>query len=119
MTRPSPLALEYDWIATGDPRPEATASELLDLLETPGWWPRALCREAPFDWFSTSPEQQASCRAICRACPVRKPCREGAIARAEPYGIWGGLSPRTIRRIRKRRGMAPMRRPRTRGVRNI
>lgn len=31
-------------------------------------------------------------KAICAACPVLESCRKHALAVAEPYGVWGGLS---------------------------
>lgn len=31
-------------------------------------------------------------KAICAECPVMKLCRDHALAVAEPYGIWGGMS---------------------------
>lgn len=31
-------------------------------------------------------------KQICNICPVLKQCRDDAISRAEPYGVWGGMS---------------------------
>lgn len=31
-------------------------------------------------------------KAICAECPVMELCRDHALAVAEPYGIWGGMS---------------------------
>nr|WP_269965331.1 WhiB family transcriptional regulator [Corynebacterium meitnerae] len=31
-------------------------------------------------------------KAICFSCPVLEQCRAHALAVAEPYGIWGGMS---------------------------
>jgi len=28
---------------------------------------------------------------VCAGCPVRIQCLDGAVRRAEPYGIWGGV----------------------------
>jgi hypothetical protein len=36
--------------------------------------------------------------AMCGDCPVRRPCGEGAVAREERYGIWGGMSESEVRR---------------------
>lgn len=33
-------------------------------------------------------------REICAGCPVRIECREHADSAPEPYGIWGGATPR-------------------------
>lgn len=36
----------------------------------------------------------------CKKCPVQRECAEYAIASNEPYGLWGGLSPRERQQIR-------------------
>jgi WhiB family redox-sensing transcriptional regulator len=35
-------------------------------------------------------EQKA--KAICSRCPVMQNCLRDALARNEPYGVWGGMS---------------------------
>lgn len=37
-------------------------------------------------------DREAAAKAICRTCPVRRPCLDYAIAIREPHGIWGGLN---------------------------
>ena len=32
----------------------------------------------------------ARAKAICSMCAVRRPCLDRALARQEPYGVWGG-----------------------------
>ncbi len=41
-------------------------------------------------FFSEQLDDIARAKAICGGCPVREPCFEGALARHEPYGVWGG-----------------------------
>lgn len=41
-------------------------------------------------FFSADPAQLEAAKALCRACPLRSPCLEGALHRAEPWGVWGG-----------------------------
>jgi WhiB family redox-sensing transcriptional regulator len=36
--------------------------------------------------------RERAAKAICKSCPVRRPCLEYAIAIREPHGIWGGLN---------------------------
>ncbi len=75
------------------------------------WQDYANCRGADADLFF--PERGASTRrakAICRACDVRVECLEFAIANGEKFGIWGGLSERERRRIRRERLIAAARR---------
>ncbi len=75
------------------------------------WQDYANCRGADADLFF--PERGASTRrakAICRACEVRVECLEFAIANGEKFGIWGGMSERERRRIRRERLVAAARR---------
>lgn len=37
-------------------------------------------------------QRELRAKAICNNCPVLEACREHALAVAEPYGIWGGMS---------------------------
>jgi WhiB family redox-sensing transcriptional regulator len=41
-------------------------------------------------FFSEQLDDIARAKAICADCPVRELCFEGALARREPYGVWGG-----------------------------
>jgi WhiB family redox-sensing transcriptional regulator len=68
------------------------------------WQDYANCRGADADLFF--PERGASTRkakSICGACQVKVECLEFAIVHSEKFGIWGGLSERERRRIRKER----------------
>jgi WhiB family redox-sensing transcriptional regulator len=38
---------------------------------------------------------------ICQSCEVRAQCLEYALERDERFGIWGGLSERERRKLRK------------------
>ena len=42
---------------------------------------------------------------MCRGCVVREDCLEYALANGEKFGIWGGLSERERRRLRRQRAM--------------
>lgn len=41
-------------------------------------------------FFAESPEDIETAKALCIDCPVRSECLNGAVARREPYGVWGG-----------------------------
>ncbi len=83
--------------------------KLIDALAVDelSWQDYANCRGADADLFF--PERGASTRkakSICRACEVQVDCLEFAIVQGEKFGIWGGLSERERRRIRKQRALA-------------
>ncbi len=41
-------------------------------------------------FFSEQLDDIAQAKHICTLCPVREECLAGALARAEPWGVWGG-----------------------------
>ena len=41
-------------------------------------------------WFSEDDEERLTAQILCRGCPIRVECRDGAVERREPWGIWGG-----------------------------
>jgi len=49
------------------------------------------CRvDDPDLWFADSPTQLEQAKALCASCPIRSRCRDAALDRAEPWGVWGG-----------------------------
>lgn len=48
---------------------------------------------APRERGQTQQRRERQAKAICRTCPVREQCLQYALGRAEPHGVWGGLSP--------------------------
>jgi WhiB family redox-sensing transcriptional regulator len=68
------------------------------------WQGQANCLGVDPDLFF--PERGASTReakGVCRGCEVREDCLEYALVNGEKFGIWGGLSERERRRIRRQR----------------
>ena len=54
------------------------------------------------------PERGASTREakeVCRSCVVQNDCLEYALQNGEKFGIWGGMSERERRRIRRQRAL--------------
>ena len=47
-------------------------------------------RVNPDLFFAESPADVESAKALCRPCPVRLRCLDGALDRREPWGVWGG-----------------------------
>jgi WhiB family redox-sensing transcriptional regulator len=84
-------------------------SDLVDLIVQPEqkvWQAQANCMGVDPDLFF--PERGASTREakeVCRGCVVREDCLEYALANGEKFGIWGGLSERERRKIRRRRAL--------------
>ena len=75
--------------------------------EVPTWQRKANCMGVDPDLFF--PERGASTREakeVCRGCVVREDCLEYALANGEKFGIWGGMSERERRRIRRSRALA-------------
>jgi len=48
------------------------------------------CRDDPELFFAESPEDVEFAKSLCGSCAARMVCLAGAIARAEPWGVWGG-----------------------------
>ena len=64
-----------------------------DLLASPSAVREGLLpclREDPQLWFAERPADLELAKAYCQPCPVRGLCLEGALARREPHGVWGG-----------------------------
>ncbi len=75
------------------------------MLDT-SWQEFANCLGVDPDLFF--PERGASTREakeVCRGCVVRPDCLEFALANGEKFGIWGGMSERERRRIRRQRAL--------------
>jgi WhiB family redox-sensing transcriptional regulator len=78
-----------------------------DAVGAGAWQDEANCLGVDPDLFF--PERGASTREakeVCRGCVVREECLEFALANGEKFGIWGGMSERERRRIRRQRAMA-------------
>lgn len=78
----------------------------LSDLEDRGWQARANCMGVDPDLFF--PERGASTREakeVCRGCVVRDNCLEYALDNGEKFGIWGGMSERERRRLRRARAI--------------
>jgi WhiB family redox-sensing transcriptional regulator len=74
---------------------------LLDADEQ-GWQERALCAETdPEAFFPEKGGSTREAKKICTGCEVRAECLEYALGNDERFGIWGGLSERERRRLRR------------------
>jgi WhiB family redox-sensing transcriptional regulator len=68
----------------------------------PEWQERALCAQTdPEAFFPEKGGSTREAKRICSGCDVRAECLEYALAHDERFGIWGGLSERERRRLRR------------------
>jgi WhiB family transcriptional regulator, redox-sensing transcriptional regulator len=68
-----------------------------------GWQTDALCAQTdPEAFFPEKGGSTRDAKKVCGACNVRAQCLEYALSNDERFGIWGGLSERERRRLRKR-----------------
>ena len=71
--------------------------------EDQGWQEHALCAETdPEAFFPEKGGSTREAKKICTGCDVRAECLEYALTMDERFGIWGGLSERERRRLRRR-----------------
>src|SRR3712207_846147 len=71
--------------------------------EAQSWQERALCAETdPEAFFPEKGGSTREAKKICTGCEVKADCLEYALANDERFGIWGGLSERERRRLRRR-----------------
>ena len=75
--------------------PEAQEAEL-------SWQERGLCAQTdPEAFFPEKGGSTREAKKVCLGCDVRGDCLEYALAHDERFGIWGGLSERERRRLKK------------------
>ena len=68
-----------------------------------GWQERALCAQTdPEAFFPEKGGSTREAKKVCVSCDVRSECLEYALENDERFGIWGGLSERERRRMKKR-----------------
>lgn len=69
------------------------------------WQEQALCAQTdPEAFFPEKGGSTREAKRICQACAVRDECLEYALLNDERFGIWGGLSERERRRLRRMAG---------------
>ncbi len=103
-----------DYVSTADRRGAGAAqgagtpgiTGLLGIgleADAQSWQERALCAETdPEAFFPEKGGSTREAKKICTGCEVKAECLEYALANDERFGIWGGLSERERRRLRRR-----------------
>ena len=88
-------------IAVQNPAPlQDDADEAVNELQ---WQERSLCAQTdPEAFFPEKGGSTREAKRVCLSCEVRVECLDYALANDERFGIWGGLSERERRRVKKR-----------------
>jgi WhiB family redox-sensing transcriptional regulator len=74
----------------------------VDDAGTIAWQDRALCAQTdPEAFFPEKGGSTREAKRVCRGCEVRAECLEYALENDERFGIWGGLSERERRRLKR------------------
>lgn len=67
-------------------------------MDTMKWQDDALCREVdPELFFPELSHPTTEAKRVCALCPVVDDCLAYALEADEPFGVWGGWSPRQRR----------------------
>jgi WhiB family redox-sensing transcriptional regulator len=67
-----------------------------------GWQDQALCAQTdPEAFFPEKGGSTREAKRVCRSCEVRAECLEYALENDERFGIWGGMSERERRRLKR------------------
>lgn len=69
------------------------------MIADQSWRDGALCASDQPAWDVFFASDTTAAKGICRGCPVRLDCLAAGLH--EQHGVWGGLSERQRRRLRK------------------
>ncbi|MDT4937446.1 MAG: WhiB family transcriptional regulator, redox-sensing transcriptional regulator [Pseudonocardiales bacterium] len=82
---------------------DADLAAIFGLPDEQSWQERALCAQTdPEAFFPEKGGSTREAKRICTGCEVRGECLEYALSKDERFGIWGGLSERERRRLKRR-----------------
>lgn len=71
------------------------------------WQVDALCAQTdPEAFFPEKGGSTRDAKKVCAACTVKQECLDYALSNDERFGIWGGLSERERRKLKKRANQA-------------
>lgn len=69
------------------------------------WQEQALCAQTdPEAFFPEKGGSTREAKKVCLGCTVKTECLEYALAQDERFGIWGGLSERERRKLKRAAG---------------
>lgn len=82
-------------------------NHVVDEIESRMWQERANCLGVDPELFFPPPDASTKeAKGTCRSCGVRPECLEYALRHGEKFGIWGGMTERERRRMRRQRALA-------------
>jgi WhiB family redox-sensing transcriptional regulator len=82
---------------------DAMLADIFGLPEEASWQERSLCAQTdPEAFFPEKGGSTREAKRICTGCEVRSECLEYALEHDERFGIWGGLSERERRKLKRR-----------------
>jgi WhiB family redox-sensing transcriptional regulator len=82
---------------------ETDLGRAVEVRGIASWQDRALCAQTdPEAFFPEKGGSTREAKKVCVGCEVRGECLEYALEHDERFGIWGGLSERERRRLKKR-----------------
>ena len=92
---------EFSLLESGE-RDFTVLDGVFDDEDEQEWQERALCAQTdPEAFFPEKGGSTREAKRICQGCEVRSECLEYALAHDERFGIWGGLSERERRRMKR------------------
>lgn len=72
--------------------------------ELKGWRGRGLCNQTdPDAFYPDVGESPKDAKKVCMKCDVREECLEYALENDEEFGVWGGLTRRERRRLKRQK----------------
>lgn len=99
----------YEGSVPSDARtPSPTLASVTDIFSAVedgplAWQERALCAQTdPEAFFPEKGGSTREAKKVCTSCDVRSECLDYALANDERFGIWGGLSERERRKLKRR-----------------
>ena len=92
---------------------ELVATEDIQDIQEEAWRAEARCADTSSAlvelFFSEQIDDILRAKAFCQECAVREQCLSGALARREPWGVWGGelFANGKVLAHKRRRGRPP------------
>lgn len=75
---------------------------LVEIGPRPAWQEQALCAQTdPALFFPEKGDSNWAAKMICRRCPVQAECLQHAVDNGEMHGIFGGLTPKERKAMRR------------------